>query len=190
MLFLFLIHLSSANFKLDKYETFQIDLDPGCTQYFTLLGPYDYINLNKSQGDIFLLVGGKDSYQTYTAPCTEYLVFTWPDKTINGEKMVPMESVGSYIEHVNLSATSIQCEVYGLRVGSLFTDVELASLTYQCPTLSNWKIYLPVALTILLSLFLAAGGYKTLEPRILRRRLEQVEELSEIYNEIVKETRV
>ena len=190
MLFLILLHVTSADFKLNQYDRFQIDLDPRCKQYFTLLGPYDYINLTKSHGDFLLLVGGKESYQLYTAPYKEYLVFNWPDKTINGEKMVQIESEGTYVDQLELSETSIPCEVYGLRVGSLFTDVELASLTYQCPTISNWKIYFPVALTIILSLFLAIGGYKTIEPRILRRRLEQVEELGEVYSEIVKETRV
>ena len=179
-----------ADFKLDKYDSFQIDFNPGCTQYVTLIGPYDYLNLNQSQGYFHLLVGGKGWYQMYTTKYSEYLIFTWPEKTINGEKMFQIESVGKYVEYLNLSETSIQCEVYGMRVGSLFTDAELAALTYQCPTISNWKIYFPVALTILLSLFLAVGGYKTIEPKILRRRLAEVEELGEVYNEIVRDTKV
>ena len=119
----------------------------------------------------------------YKATHLNRVVFTWPDKTINGEKMDLIETEGNFHEPLSVNAGSIECEVLGLRVGTLFTDMETSSLTYDCPSVSNWKIYFPVALTILLSLILAVGGYKTLEPKILRRRMEQLSEVATTYTD-------
>ena len=192
MFFLLLIQstLGLFDLQLDKYDSFQIEFDPTCTQYFTLLGETDYVNLSQSEGNIMLLVGGKDSSQTYTTTKSDYLVFSWPDKTVNGAAMYLTEGVGEFEMHLNLNFTSIPCKVYGLKLGSLFADTQASSLTYDCPTISNWKIYFPAAVAVALSLMLAVGGYKTIEPRILRRRLEQMGEAAATYNEDSRYSRV
>ena len=189
MLLLFLLQ-SSLALDLVEYKFFQIEFQPNCTHYLTFLGSTDYVHLNQSDGHILLLIGRNESYHTYQAPYLDHVVFSWPDKTVNGMHMELIERVGEFEEPLSLDVGSIHCKVFGLRLGTLFTDTEVSSLTYECPTASSWKIYFPVALTILLSLILAGGGYKTLEPRILGKRMEQLNEVSTIYRDVSRNTPV
>ena len=136
-----------------------------------------------SDGQILLLIGRNESFQIYKAPHSENVVFTWPDKSINGNTMELIESEGKLSEPLSVTVGRLQCTVLGLSIGTLFTEMETSSPAHECPSVSNWKIYFPVALTVILSLILAGGGYKTLEPKILRRRMEQLSEVATMYTE-------
>ena len=189
MLVLLLLQYTQA-LNLVEYEAFQIDFKPSCTHYLTFLGSTDYVHLNQSDGNILLLIGRNETYHTYQTPYSDHIVFSWPDKTINGVHMKLIERVGDFELPLSLNVSSIHCTVFGLRMGTLFTEMEVSRLTYECPTNNSWKIYFPVALTILLSLILAGGGYKTLEPRILRKRMEQIKDVSTIYQDASRITTV
>ena len=161
MLFLFLLQ-SSIALNLVEYENFEIEFNPNCTWYLAFAGDMDYVALNQTKGEIFLLIGRNMTYQTYSAPLADILTFTWPEKEVNGKKMKLVERTGEIQDPLSLNVSTMPCEVYGVRMGSLIENPETSSLTYQCPTTNSWKVVLPITLTIFISLVLAGGGYKTL----------------------------
>ena len=100
-----------------------------------------------------------------------------------------IESVGEFQEPLLLNSSKIYFKVYGLRVGSLFKEPPTHSHATGCPTTSSWKIYFPSALTICLTLVLAAGGYKTIQPRLLRF-LTQVAQPEPVYSREERQTAI
>ena len=170
MFFLLLLQSSLAQ-NLTKYDSFLIDFDPNCTHFLTLFGNNDYIHLNRTKSNFLLIIGRNELTRIYKANYSSELVFAWPEKEINGKKMYLTDSCGEIEEPLLLNVSGIHCKVYGQRLGSLNYEVESSCLTYQCPP-DNWKVYVPILLTIIFSFVLAIGGYKTIWPRFRQEVIE------------------
>ena len=166
LLFIILVK-SSIALHLLEFDNFKIDFNEGCSHYLTLLGSEDYVNLSKESGYLTLLVGHNETYRLQKFSWDKSFVFSWPDSTINGNEMDLVEEVGKFDYPLSFNYSRTYCNIEGLRAGSLDRDpTDTALLTYQCPSSENWKVYLPSALAGLLSMFLFAGGYRSLHPRV------------------------
>ena len=72
---------------LIEHQSFTVDFNPNCSEFMTLNGQQDYLYLNKTN-ELHLWIMQNTSYEVYSAPQNESVIFSWPEKSING---IPMK---------------------------------------------------------------------------------------------------
>ena len=160
-MFLFLLLQTSFVLDLAEFDSFQIDFNDACSEYLTLLGDTDYMSLSRNGDFITLFIGRGESHTLLRTEWVHNFIFGWPEMEINGNSMTPGKSFGEFGLPITFNISSLQCNIDGLRAGSLnMVPTDLPS-TYKCENLSKWKVYLPSTLTALFSLLLIVCGYKT-----------------------------
>lgn len=164
--------LGTRSFDLAEFSSFQIAFNGGCSHYLTLIGETDYLSLSRSPENITLLVGRNDINETFTSPWQAEFLFAWPEMLVNGQMMSSIERNGIIKYPLSFSMGKIQCKIYGLITGSFLdaSQSDATQLTYQCPTMSTWKIYLPSVLTVIFSALFAATGFKIAQPSLAAYR--------------------
>ena len=73
---------------LIEHQSFTVDFSPNCSEFMILNGRQDYLYLNKTN-EFHLWLKQNSSYEVYSTPITETVIFSWPDKSINGIPMKP-----------------------------------------------------------------------------------------------------
>lgn len=180
MLSLFLIQVS---FSLKLEGDFKIELNPNCSEYFSLTGELDNVYLHRRSEHFELWFTRNESYIIYTHAWENNLIFQWPN-LINGQEMNKALHEGEITAPFVFENENIFCEYYGLASGTFAVDPPLCQkLIYKCKSFwDNDSIQYAffMLLIFLLSLTLAGAGFGNYEsiktvlrstvPWILRRR--------------------
>ena len=67
---------------LIEHQSFTVDFNPNCSEFMTLNGQQDYLYLNKTN-ELQLWIMQNTSFEVYSAPQIESVIFSWPEKSIN-----------------------------------------------------------------------------------------------------------
>ena len=168
---LFLYGAAALEVDFNKFESYEIEFNSSCRDYFLFYGANgEMISLIQDHEYIQLWIANKNSYEIYIAPWSNHLVFSWPDKTINGDHMTKIKSEEELT--VNTTGSMIDCDILGFTIGTL-NIAPTACAIYKCPS-NNWKIYLPTTLTVLFFILFAVNGSKNTVlrsevPRLIQR---------------------
>ena len=143
---------------LTQFDTYEINFDANCSQYLYYQGETDYVYLyqNKKNDQFELWISqNTTNYEIYTQPWQDWLVFRWPDLTINDIKM-DLKLYEGVINHPLVFETeTFLCEVSGITGGS-FANFEPILDVYKCQSSDTWKLIIAgVFLLIVISPFLA-----------------------------------
>ena len=143
MLFLLFSHA------LIEHQSFTVDFNPNCSEFITLNGQQDYLYLNKTN-ELHLWIMQNTSYEVYSAPQNETVIFSWPEKSINGipMKLFMKHCVVKYplvFEHEN-----VMCQTFGVRSGTL--NMEYQDITvYKCQKNRDWRLIVAIIIFIILT---------------------------------------
>ena len=139
MLILFAFQICYS-INITQFSNFQINLDASPTEYFMLTGPHDSAYLYQrdfTQFQLYLIQN--NSYELYTSPYENVLIFEWPQQTINKKAMVLFSNNGSSIVH----PMKFNDEIFMSQINALTVGVDQGSTlekSYKCLPSGKWLI--------------------------------------------------
>ena len=137
---------------LIEYQSFTADFSPNCSEFMILNGRKDYLYLNKTN-EFHLWLKQNLSYEVYSTPITETVIFSWPDKSINGIPMKPSLKHGNAKYPMVFENENVMCQMLGERGGTL--DVEYEEVTvYKCQKNRDWWLITAIITFIVLAVVL------------------------------------
>lgn len=150
MILLILISICSA-IDLHIPESYVIEFDPDCHEFFVLAGAEDYAYFYRNDIHFELWITRNQSYEIYSTSVKDNLTFSWPAKFINN---LPMELVlfeGKISQPYQFDTTQILCKTFGYAEGTLVPIITKSEPIYKCndPPAQNLK-YAVVILSIVL----------------------------------------
>ena len=109
---LFVSIASAAALNLTQFETYTVNFDATCLQYFFLQGTEEYIYFYRKSYQFELWIARDASnYEIYASPQQKVLVFKWPDLTINGLKMDLVFHKGEIGYPLSFVTETILCKI-------------------------------------------------------------------------------
>ena len=108
MLFLLFSHA------LIEHQSFTVDFNPNCSEFMTLNGQQDYLYLNKTN-ELHLWIMQNTSYEVYSALQNESVIFSWPEKSINGIPMKLFMKHGVVKYLLVFKHENVMCQTFGVR---------------------------------------------------------------------------
>ena len=141
-MFVLLLFTSSYAINLTDFESFEIEIDAVCREYFLLQGDDDYVYFYQRNGQFELWVTqnatqNTSNYAVYTLPWTDRLKFRWPHKIINNKTMNLILHEGSIEYPLNFYSEIMMCEVSEVSAGILTLEESTEEL-FKCPLLNKW----------------------------------------------------
>ena len=171
LVLLFLCGAAALEIDFNKFDSYEVEFNSSCEEYFLFYGTDGQMFTLLQDHEYFQLwVANQNTYEIYIAPWSSRLVFSWPDKIINGAHM---SKIKSEVEiSPNTTGSRVECNIYGLKIGTLNIAPTPCGL-YKCES-TNWKIYLPTTLTVLFFILFAVNGSKNTVlrsqvPRLIQR---------------------
>ena len=167
--------LSTVNtLELSNFQNFIIKFNETCEEFFLMQGPIDYLYFYQRNNQFELWHIQNDSYEIYSFPHTENLMFHWPDKKINNQEMTLNLFEGTISKPFDFNRTSIMCNVEGIT-----TDIiqEPNCQLYKCPSPKYWRLYILVILSITLFILLIFNeSSRTISQPQIRKFLQWITE--------------
>ena len=146
MLFLLFSHT------LIEHQSFTVDFNPNCSEFMTLNGQQDYLYLNKTN-ELHLWIMQNTSYEVYSAPQNENIIFSWPEKSINGIPMKLFMKHGVVKYPLVFKHENVMCQTFGVRSGTL--NMEYQDITvYKCQKNRDWRLIIAIIIFIILTVIL------------------------------------
>ena len=137
---------------LIEHQSFTVDFSPNCSEFMILDGRQDYLYLNKTN-ELHLWLKQNSSYEVYSTPITKTVIFSWPDKSINGIPMKPSLKHGNVKYPLVFENENVMCQMLGERGGTL--DVEYEEVTvYKCQKNRDWWLITAIITFIVLAVVL------------------------------------
>ena len=147
MLFLLFSHA------LIEHQSFTVDFNPNCSEFMVLNGRQDYLYLNKTN-ELHLWIMQNSSYEVYSAPLNEIVIFSWPDKSVNGIPMKLFMTDGNVKYPLVFEHENVMCQMFGIRGGTLNVEYQDIAV-YKCQKNLDWWLIAAIIIFIILAVILS-----------------------------------